>query len=215
MTDRRGRFLRWLEHSFIFPSSSLSGGQAEGKAQLPRPCLRSLSAARAAAKPFRAIPDSGSGASGVRGHRPCRGCGDGGADSKAPPRSTGALDHDRSASRNRERESSGRRNCDLVLLDCLTIWLSNFCWEHREFAEADLQAAALLELKRVAEASQTSNVVLVTNEVGCGLVPESPVGRGFRDLQGWVNQEAARAADWVYHLVAGIPIAIKRPEERR
>ena len=61
-------------------------------------------------------------------------------------------------------------------------------------------------------ASAASNVVLVTNEVGCGLVPESPVGRGFRDLQGWVNQEAARSADWVHHVVAGIPVAIKRPE---
>jgi adenosylcobinamide kinase/adenosylcobinamide-phosphate guanylyltransferase len=107
-------------------------------------------------------------------------------------------------------------HCDLLLLDCLTLWLSNFCWEHRDMAEASIQAAALCEVARVAAASRaSSHVVLVTNEVGCGLVPDSPVGRSFRDLQGWVNQEVARSADWVYHVVAGIPVAIKRPEASR
>jgi adenosylcobinamide kinase / adenosylcobinamide-phosphate guanylyltransferase len=101
------------------------------------------------------------------------------------------------------------RECDFVLLDCLTVWLSNFCWEHRDDAEGALETGALREIARVAEAAAPSDVVLVTNEVGCGLVPESPVGRLFRDLQGWVNQEAARAADRVYHVVAGIPVEIK------
>jgi adenosylcobinamide kinase/adenosylcobinamide-phosphate guanylyltransferase len=108
-----------------------------------------------------------------------------------------------------ERHSAA---CDFLLLDCLTLWLSNFCWEHREIGDAGIQDAAFREVARVAAASSASNVVLVTNEVGCGLVPESPVGRSFRDLQGWVNQEVAGSADWVHHVVAGIPIAIKRPE---
>lgn len=106
-------------------------------------------------------------------------------------------------------------HCDFLLLDCLTLWLSNFCWEHREIGDASIQAAALREVARVAAASTASHVVLVTNEVGCGLVPESPLGRSFRDLQGWVNQEVARSADWVHHVVAGIPVAIKRPEDCR
>jgi adenosylcobinamide kinase/adenosylcobinamide-phosphate guanylyltransferase len=101
--------------------------------------------------------------------------------------------------------------CDFLLLDCLTLWLSNFCWEHRDDTEADVHAAAIREVARVSAAAATYHVVLVTNEVGCGLVPESPLGRFFRDLQGWVNQDAARSADWVYHVVAGIPVAIKRP----
>lgn len=108
-----------------------------------------------------------------------------------------------------ERHSAG---CDFLLLDCLTLWLSNFCWEHRETGEAGIHAAAFREVARVATASSASHVVLVTNEVGCGVVPESTVGRSFRDLQGWVNQEVARSADWVHHVVAGIPVAIKRPE---
>jgi adenosylcobinamide kinase/adenosylcobinamide-phosphate guanylyltransferase len=111
-----------------------------------------------------------------------------------------------------ERHSA---NCDFLLLDCLTLWLSNFCWAHREMTEASIQAAALREVARVAAAATESHVVLVTNEVGCGVVPESPLGRSFRDLQGWVNQDVALSADWVHHVVAGIPVAIKRPEASR
>ena len=101
--------------------------------------------------------------------------------------------------------------CDVVLLDCLTLWLSNFCWEHREETPAVIETMALLEVDRVAAASMISNAIVVTNEVGCGLVPETPVGRLFRDLQGFVNQRIASAAGWVYHIVAGIPVAIKQP----
>jgi adenosylcobinamide kinase/adenosylcobinamide-phosphate guanylyltransferase len=98
---------------------------------------------------------------------------------------------------------------DFILVDCLTVWLSNFCWEHRDETEHEIEASALAEIAQIAEAAPPSDVVLVTNEVGYGLVPESPVGRLFRDLQGWVNQEAARAADRVFQVVAGIPVQIK------
>ena len=106
-------------------------------------------------------------------------------------------------------------DCEFLLLDCLTVWLSNLFWAHRESGDAGIQTAASQELARVAAASAASNIVLVTNEVGCGLVPESALGRAFREAQGWVNQEAANSADWVYHVVAGIPVAIKRPEASR
>lgn len=99
----------------------------------------------------------------------------------------------------------------MILLDCLTLWLSNFLWQNRQLAEDRLQICALQEVARMAAAAVNSHLVVVTNEVGCGLVSESPVGRLFRDLQGWVNQETARLADWVYHLVAGISIPIKKP----
>lgn len=104
------------------------------------------------------------------------------------------------------------RDCDYVLLDCLTLWLSNFCWEHRRQTPEALRAAASEEIARLAAAAAASHLVLVTNEVGAGLVPESAAGRLFRDLQGWVNQDAARAADFVYQVIAGIPIMIKCPE---
>jgi adenosylcobinamide kinase/adenosylcobinamide-phosphate guanylyltransferase len=104
--------------------------------------------------------------------------------------------------------------CDFILLDCLTLWLSNVYWTRREDSEETVRAAASDELARFAAAASKANCIVVTNEVGCGLVPESAVGRSFRDLQGWINQEAARAADFVYHVVAGIPVAIKRPEAK-
>ena len=104
---------------------------------------------------------------------------------------------------------------EVLLLDCLTIWLSNFCFEHREMARAELQGAAMRELAGVVNGAAGKHLVMVTNEVGCGLVPESAVGRLFRDVHGWINQEAAKKADWVYHLVAGIAVAIKRPEVGR
>jgi adenosyl cobinamide kinase/adenosyl cobinamide phosphate guanylyltransferase len=89
-----------------------------------------------------------------------------------------------------------------VLVDCLTLWLSNLM-----LAEADIEAeTALLEQ---ALAAATAPVVLVSNEVGSGVVPEYPLGRRFRDLQGILNQRIAARADRVVLVVAGIPLAVK------
>ena len=104
--------------------------------------------------------------------------------------------------------------CDCLLLDCLTLWLSNFCHRHQAEGESSIQSAAVREVARLAAAAAQYHVVVVTNEVGCGLVPETPVGRLFRDLQGWVNQEAARLADSVYYMVAGIAMPVKQPGAR-
>jgi adenosylcobinamide kinase/adenosylcobinamide-phosphate guanylyltransferase len=108
-----------------------------------------------------------------------------------------------------------RDACDFLLLDCLTVWLSNYCWQHREKSERDIEAAALAEVARVAAAAIEAHVVIVTNEVGCGIVPETPLGRFFRDLHGRINQEAARLADQVILVVAGLPMTIKQAEIRR
>ncbi|HLH18702.1 MAG TPA: bifunctional adenosylcobinamide kinase/adenosylcobinamide-phosphate guanylyltransferase [Bryobacteraceae bacterium] len=97
---------------------------------------------------------------------------------------------------------------DFLLLDCLTLWLSNLCAAHAQEGDC-LESAARAEIARLALASAGTHLVLVTNEVGSGIVPESRIARLFRDLQGRVNQEAARAADSVWLLVAGIPVAIK------
>ena len=109
---------------------------------------------------------------------------------------------------------SRARDCDFILLDCLTLWLSNVCWEHRESPEEVLEAAVSKEAARLVRAAPASHLVIVSNEVGGGLVPESAVGRLFRDLQGWLNQDVARAADSVYQMVAGIPLQIKRAEAK-
>ncbi len=92
----------------------------------------------------------------------------------------------------------------VVLIDCLTLWLSN-----RMLAEADLDAdrAALLEAIDAARGP----VILVSNEVGLGVVPDTPLGRRFRDAQGRLNQAVAAIADQVTLIAAGLPLALKGP----
>ncbi len=89
-----------------------------------------------------------------------------------------------------------------ILIDCLTLWLSNLM-----LAEADIDAetAGLQE----ALAAAAAPVVLVANEVGYGIVPDYPLGRRFRDLQGVLNQRIAACADRVVLVVAGLPLAVK------
>lgn len=88
------------------------------------------------------------------------------------------------------------------LVDCLTLWLSNLI-----LAEMDLraQAARLCAVAR----RQTSPVIVVTNEVGMGIVPENALARRFRDEAGRLNQEVAALADEVQLVVSGYPLRIK------
>jgi adenosylcobinamide kinase/adenosylcobinamide-phosphate guanylyltransferase len=89
-----------------------------------------------------------------------------------------------------------------VLVDCLTLWLSN-----RMLAGADMEAeVALLE---AALDARRSPVVLVSNEVGFGIVPDNVLARRFRDLQGLINQRLAARADRVVLVVAGLPVMVK------
>jgi adenosylcobinamide kinase / adenosylcobinamide-phosphate guanylyltransferase len=89
-----------------------------------------------------------------------------------------------------------------VLVDCLTLWLSNLM-----LADWDIDAE-ILRLERALEAA-SAPVVLVANEVGSGIVPDHPLGRKFRDLQGMLNQRIAARADHVVLMVAGLPLALK------
>ena len=98
---------------------------------------------------------------------------------------------------------------DFILLDCLTIWLSNVCSEHRNCLPQELEQFASQQIACLIAASARSHLVAVTNEVGYGIVPESPVSRYFRDVHGFINQQVACAADYVYQTIAGIPILIK------
>jgi adenosylcobinamide kinase/adenosylcobinamide-phosphate guanylyltransferase len=89
-----------------------------------------------------------------------------------------------------------------LLIDCLTLWLSNVLGAGRGI---DTETAALVAALRGAEGP----VVLVANEVGLGLVPETPLGRQFRDAAGWLNQEIAALADRVVFVAAGLPLVLK------
>jgi len=89
-----------------------------------------------------------------------------------------------------------------VLVDCLTLWLSNLM-----LAGADVEA----EIVRLESAltAIAAPVVLVSNEVGFGIVPENALARRFRDAQGRLNQRMAARADRVVLMVAGLPLVVK------
>lgn len=102
---------------------------------------------------------------------------------------------------------------DAVLLDCLTAWVTNLMFER------DVNSIQLLlpYLSSAVAAARECGlpVVLVTNEVGCGLVPSDAPSRTFRDLAGWANQRFAEAADEVWVTLSGIPLKIKGSSEKR
>ncbi len=89
-----------------------------------------------------------------------------------------------------------------ALVDCLTLWLSNLMHHGRdENAEAEALCAAIARFE--------APLVLVSNEVGMGLVPETPLGRRFRDAQGRLNQRVAACCDTVEFVAAGLPMRLK------
>lgn len=95
---------------------------------------------------------------------------------------------------------------DVIIIDCLTIWLSNLMCgtdgageEEKEMFLASLNGAK----------EKGPNLFVVSNEVGMGIVPENDLARRFRDMAGRLNQQVAQVADEVFLVVAGIPVRIK------
>lgn len=98
--------------------------------------------------------------------------------------------------------AAARQPGSAVLVDCLTLWLSNIMLAGRDVEE---QQAALLAVLGQGDAP----IVFVSNEVGLGLVPETPLGRAFRDAQGRLNQALAAHCDHVVFVAAGLPLTLK------
>ena len=98
-----------------------------------------------------------------------------------------------------------------VLVDCLTLYISNLLMS--ESLDVDEQARRLIdqEIDKLAEicASANSSIIIVSNEVGMGIVPDNALARAFRDVAGRANQKMAAAADNVYFCVSGIPVKVK------
>ncbi len=92
-----------------------------------------------------------------------------------------------------------------IVVDCLTLWLNNFLREAKKSTRALPYVQKMLKAVRACH----SHVVIVSNELGLGLVPGDAVSREFRDLAGRINQIVAAEADEVYFLVSGIPLRVK------
>ena len=92
-----------------------------------------------------------------------------------------------------------------MVIDCLTLWITNLM-----LAESDDQVL-MEKIKNLSMTVRqaTCPIILVSNEVGAGIVPENPLARRFRDLVGWANQHLAAACAQVVWMVAGIPVTIK------
>lgn len=94
----------------------------------------------------------------------------------------------------------------LVLIDCLTLWLSNLMLAEEDAEEdPDAAGATLIEALTAAEGP----VICVSNEVGLGIVPENALARRFRDAQGRLNRQVAEIADRVLFIAAGLPLELK------
>jgi adenosylcobinamide kinase / adenosylcobinamide-phosphate guanylyltransferase len=95
------------------------------------------------------------------------------------------------------------RTHDVILVDCLTLWITNLLGANHDVAKAvDELVAALSTI-------ETSRVILVSNEVGLGIVPDNPLARMFRDLAGAAHQRLAEICTDVHFVVAGLPMTLK------
>jgi adenosylcobinamide kinase/adenosylcobinamide-phosphate guanylyltransferase len=113
---------------------------------------------------------------------------------------------------------------DVLLLDCMTLWLSNWLWQHKQTnfdQEPTLSERyseeALQEINRLLETLTTlpgqKTLVVVSNEVGLGIHPDYTISRIYRDILGRINQRLAQTADRVYLMIAGLGVDIKRLHE--
>ncbi|MBW2055166.1 MAG: bifunctional adenosylcobinamide kinase/adenosylcobinamide-phosphate guanylyltransferase [Deltaproteobacteria bacterium] len=104
-----------------------------------------------------------------------------------------------------EEISKNSQKENVILVDCLTLWISNLILENNDQENID---GHIRKLVQSLEKSQCP-IILVSNEVGTGIVPENRLARRFRDIAGFTNQRVAACADNVIWMVAGIPVGVK------
>ncbi|MBU0567921.1 bifunctional adenosylcobinamide kinase/adenosylcobinamide-phosphate guanylyltransferase [bacterium] len=104
-----------------------------------------------------------------------------------------------------ERVFKDSKPSKIVLLDCLTLWISNCLLSHKSEEQILARLNSFLSLAK----ENNACLIIVSNEVGQGIVPRNKLARRFRDIAGLANQLAAKEANEVYWMVAGIPTKIK------
>lgn len=103
---------------------------------------------------------------------------------------------------------------DVFLLDCLSLWITNLLLDGEQVeqtkASAEKELFIMDNVRKLADTVKKGvHLVVVSSEVGLGLVPDNPLGRMFRDFAGKANQVLAESADKVYFIIAGIPLELK------
>lgn len=96
----------------------------------------------------------------------------------------------------------------VVVVDCLTVWLGNLMHRHGEKTNEYPEVKAFLE----GLGKFPYELIVVSNELGMGVVPDNEMSRRFRDIAGMVNQRVARAADEMVLMVSGIPLSVKKAQ---
>lgn len=95
----------------------------------------------------------------------------------------------------------------VAIVDCVTLWLTNFFVDTNNDVSLSLEQAKA-ELDAIAQQKNTK-IIIVTNEIGMGIHADTPIGRKFTELQGWMNQYIAQKAETVVLMISGIPAIIK------
>ncbi|MEM6720907.1 MAG: bifunctional adenosylcobinamide kinase/adenosylcobinamide-phosphate guanylyltransferase [Bacteroidota bacterium] len=110
---------------------------------------------------------------------------------------------------NREEEkvlSSAIQEDEVVLIDCVTLWLTNFFMDTDSNVEASLNLA-IAEFDKIRNMKAT--IIFISNEIGMGGHAATPIGRKFTELQGWMNQYIAQHADKATVMISGLPLQLK------
>ncbi|WP_406683135.1 bifunctional adenosylcobinamide kinase/adenosylcobinamide-phosphate guanylyltransferase [Seonamhaeicola sp. MEBiC1930] len=95
---------------------------------------------------------------------------------------------------------------DVVVIDCVTLWLTNFYVDTKNDVEKSLDLAKY-EFEKLLEINAT--IIIISNEIGMGVHAQTEIGRKFTELQGWMNQYIAKNADRATLMVSGIPLKLK------
>ena len=101
--------------------------------------------------------------------------------------------------------SERSQNADVILVDCLTLWVSNLLMETSDEEKLEETISQLTDTLEKARCP----IVLVSNEIGTGIVPENTLARQYRDIIGLANQAVAKTAGKVIWMIAGIPVTVK------
>ncbi|HFQ95842.1 MAG TPA: bifunctional adenosylcobinamide kinase/adenosylcobinamide-phosphate guanylyltransferase [Anaerolineae bacterium] len=104
-----------------------------------------------------------------------------------------------------------RPRASVILVDCITLLVSNLLLAHEHAGMEEIERIVMAEIDDLLAAARDldAQLILVSNEVGMGLVPDNALGRAYRDLLGRANQRLAAAADRVIFMVAGLPLMVK------